>query len=265
MRRFSLVFVVTCFLAFIAEGCSEKLASEIELDLGGGAKMKLVLIPMGKFQMGSASGDSDEHPVHEVAISKSFYMGVTEVTQAQYQAVMGSNPSDSKEAQRPVENVSWNLAVRFCEKLSEKTRKKVRLPSEAAWEYACRAGSTTEFSFGDDVSLLGQYAWYKENSERRTHPVGLKKPNAWGLHDMHGNVYEWCLDHGHYDYSGAPDDGSAWTTGDADMRVLRGGSWLNSAKLCRAAHRPNDTLGDGAGYYGFRVVIRPSEGLKENE
>ncbi|MCX5656031.1 MAG: formylglycine-generating enzyme family protein [Planctomycetota bacterium] len=218
----------------------------LTLDLGGGATMKLVLIPAGKFMMG------EEKDRHEVTLSKPFYVGVTEVTQAQYQAVMGTNPSNFKGATNPVETVSWNDATEFCKKLSEKTRQAVRLPTEAEWEYACRAGTATAFSFGDADSALGDYAWYSANSGS-THPVGQKKPNAWGLYDMHGNVWEWCADW-YADYpKGAATDPQGAASGS--QRVLRGGSWGSSADSCRAAgrngHDPDGRFNRG----GFRVVV----------
>ena len=191
--------------------------AELTLDLGGGVTMKLVLIRPGKFMM----GDGKDH--HEVTISKPFYMGVTEVTQAQYEAVMGTNPSHFKGATNPVEMVFWNDAAEFCKKLSQKTRQTCRLPTEAEWEYACRADTQTAFSFGEDPSALGDYAWWGRNSAKTTHPVGQKKPNAWGLYDMHGNVWEWCADwHGAY-----PKDPVTDPSGPATgrYRLLRGGSW----------------------------------------
>ena len=164
--------------------------------------MKLRLIPAGEFMMGSPgteSGREDDETQHRVSITKPFYLGVTEVTQEQYQKVMGTNPSYFKGPQNPVETVSWADAVEFCRKLSampaEKTAGHVyRLPTEAEWEYACRAGTTTAYSFGDDASRLGDYGWFGGNSDSKTHQVGEKKPNAWGLYDMHGGVYEWCQD-----------------------------------------------------------------------
>jgi formylglycine-generating enzyme required for sulfatase activity len=151
--------------------------------------MKLVWIAPGEFKMGSNDGEDFEKPLHTVKITKGFYMGAFEVTQGQYQQVMGTNPSYFKGANLPVEQVSWDDAVEFCKKLSQKEGKTYRLPTEAEWEYACRAGTTTKFSFGDDESQLGEYAWYGKNSGMKTHPVGKKKPNAWGLFDMHGNVW----------------------------------------------------------------------------
>jgi len=228
-------------LAFVcvAAGCSGSgsesaapspaASAELTLDLGGGVTMKMVLIPAGKFMMGSPDSEQgryeDEGPQHEVVITKPFYMGVTEVTQAQYEAVMGKNPSYYRGAANPVETVSWNDAVEFCKKLSEKTRQTVRLPTEAEWEYACRAGTQTAFSFGDDPSTLGDYAWWGKNSGETPHPVGQKKPNAWGLYDTHGNVWEWCADWwGEYP-KGPITDPSGPATASRGSRVLRGGSW----------------------------------------
>jgi len=213
--------------------------------------MKLVLIPADRFMMGDEEKDQ-----HEVTISKPFYMGVTEVIQAQYEAVMGTNPSIFKGATNPVEMVSWNDAAEFCKKLSEKTRQAVRLPAEAEWEYACRAGTATAFSFGDADSALGDYAWNGPNSGRTTHPVAQKKPNAWGLYDMHGNVWEWCADwYGDYPKVAVTDpQGSASGT----ERVLRGGAWYNAPVDCRSAYRGYDTPDDRDDRYGFRVVVSVS-------
>jgi formylglycine-generating enzyme required for sulfatase activity len=234
--------------------------STLMLDLGKGVTMKLVLIRPGKFMMGSPDSEqgraSDEGPQHEVTISKPFYIGVTEVTQAQYEAVMGTNPSANKGPTNPVENVSWDEAVEFCRRLSEKTRKIFSLPTEAEWEYACRAGTQTRFSFGDSGSVLGDYAWYTSNSGGKTHPVGLKKPNPWGLYDMHGNVLEWCADwYGSYS-SGPSTDPQGATSGND--RVIRGGSWRGDGPVyMRCARRLS---GDPkARYYshGFRCAMTP--------
>jgi len=220
---------------------------EITLDLGGGVTMKCVLIPAGTFMMGEGPKQ------HEVTISKPFYVGVTEVTQAQYEAVMGTNPSNFKDATNPVEMVSCNDATEFCKKLPEKTRQAVRLPTEAEWEYACRAGTATAFSFGDTDSALGDYAWYNANSGGTTHPVGQKKPNAWGLFDMHGNVWEWCADwYGDYP-GGAVTDPTGPASGG--QRVLRGGAWYYSPVHCRAAYRLGGTPGNQPQSSGFRVVV----------
>jgi formylglycine-generating enzyme required for sulfatase activity len=207
--------------------------------LGNAVTMKLALIPAGKFMMGSPDSEQgrdskegpqrvgNEGPQHEVVITKPFYMGATEVTQAQYEAVMGTNPSKFKGPMNPVEMVSWHEAVEFCRRLSEKTGKTFRLPTEAEWEYASRVGSKTRFSFGDSDSTLGDYAWYKSNSGGKTHLVGRKKPNAWGLYDMHGNVAEWCADwYGSYSSGSSTDPQGA---GSGRSRVVRGGAWFNVA------------------------------------
>ena len=222
--------------------------------------MEFKLIPAGKFIMGDASSEDNETP-HEVTLTKPFKLGVYEVTQEQYEKVMGVNPSKSKGANNPVENVSWEDAIEFCRKLSELPAEKeagnvYRLPTEAEWEYACRAGTTTKYSFGDDESELGDYAWYGVNSDQKTHPVGSKKPNAWGLYDMHGNVVEWCQDwYGDYP-SGSVTDPSGATSGS--YRVIRGGSWFFSAEGCRSASRYWGYPSDRSNLDGFRVSLSPS-------
>jgi formylglycine-generating enzyme required for sulfatase activity len=216
--------------------------SILTLDLGKGVTMKLVRIRPGKFMMGSPDSEQgrrgNEGPQHEVTISKLLYLGVTEVTQAQYEAVIGTNPSQFQGPTNPVENVTWNDATEFCRKLSEKTGKAFRLPTEAEREYACRAGSKTRFSFGDSEGALGDYAWHKGNSAGTSHPVGRKNPNAWGLYDMHGNVWEWCADwYGSYPSWPSTDPQGATSGGD---RVVRGGAWFESdyfrcaARVCHA-------------------------------
>ncbi len=240
---------------------------EISLDLGDGVSMKLVLIPPGKFTMGSPKdeiGDDkvrqNEGPQHDVTISKPFFMGVTEVTQGQYKAVMGRSPSEYKGVNRPAEMVSWDDAAEFCAKLTEKVGREVRLATEAEWEYACRAGSTGRYCFGDDEESLGDYAWVWANSGgygAGPHPVGSKKPNAWGLYDMHGNVFEWCSDwYGKTYYKEAkPVDPQGPKSGE--WRVARGGSWGLGQKECRCAERymyETDYRDSGL---GFRVVVDP--------
>ncbi|CCI23208.1 Serine/threonine protein kinase (fragment) [Microcystis aeruginosa PCC 9808] len=139
--------------------------------------------------------------------------------------------------------------------MSQITRKTYRLPTEAEWEYACRAGTTTRFYFGDNANQLGDYAWYGGNSQQTTHPVGQKRPNAWGLYDMSGNVWEWCEDNWHDNYIGAPTDGSAWLTNDNDYQIVRGGSWYDYPSFCRSAFRDDVNRRDGSGLsVGFRVV-----------
>jgi formylglycine-generating enzyme required for sulfatase activity len=226
--------------------------------------MKLALIPAGEFLMGcpdsDRSGVASEQPQHRVRITRSFYFGVYEVTQGEYQRVLGSNPSRFKgDARLPVETVSWQDAMTFCERLSalpaERSAGRVyRLPTEAEWEYACRAGSATIYSFGDSEWSLGKYAWYDSNSGRKTHPVGQKRPNAWGLYDMHGNVWEWCSDW--YDvsyYASSPEDDPTGSV-KAISRVLRGGSWLNFGRFCRSAFRYWFVPVRRNGVYGFRVA-----------
>jgi len=226
-------------------------------DLAGGVKMEFVLIRPGSFMMGSEKGgESDEKPVHKVTIAKPFYLGKYEVTQEQWQAVMGSTPSHFKGPENPVESVSWDDCREFLKKINEKfPAMGFRLPTEAEWEYACRAGSATEYCYGDGETGFGDYAWYGD-SGGTTHPVGEKKSNAWGLYDMHGNVAEWCLDWYHDSYNGAPWDGSAWELPAGSTRVVRGGHWYFTANGCRSASRfglDPGLRGNGLGF-GFRFV-----------
>jgi formylglycine-generating enzyme required for sulfatase activity len=231
----------------------------LSLDLGGGVKMELVWIPPGSFDMGSPDTEagrySDEGPVHRVTLTKGYWMGKYEVTQEQWQQVMGNNPSTFKGADLPVEQVSWNDCQAFLEKVNGRLQGglRARLPTEAEWEYACRAGTRTRFSAGDEDSVLGAVGWYGGNSGNQTHPVGQKRANAWGLHDMHANVWEWCQDwFGNYG-SGAATDPTGVSSGSA--RVLRGGSWSSVARYCRSAFRSRyDPSNTGSGI-GFRVVV----------
>jgi len=220
---------------------------------GNSIGMKFTLIPAGKFMMGSEEYDQEE-PVHRVKINKPFYIGTYPVTQREWKAVMGSNPSYFKGDDLPVESVSWNDVHGFIEKLNEvEGTDKYRLPSEAEWEYACRAGTITKYSFGNFKSKLGDYGWYDDNSGDETHPVGKKKPNPYGLYDMHGNVWEWVQDKWHSDYDGAPDDGSAWESGGGPYRIVRGGGCSSSAGVCRSANRNNLAPGNSYGL-GFRLL-----------
>ncbi|MCY3022169.1 MAG: SUMF1/EgtB/PvdO family nonheme iron enzyme [Planctomycetota bacterium] len=219
--------------------------------------------------------DADEKPAHEVTLTTPFYLGKWEVTQEQYAQVMGTNPSYFKGATLPVEQVSWDDAQEFCKKLSEKPAAvahfaKLRgnefgqqqsgkmlysLPTEAQWEFACRAGSATKYCFGDSDASLGDYAWYSANSASKTHPVGQKKPNAWGLYDMHGNVWEWVQDRysDKYYQESPPIDPKGPETGTG--RVLRGGCWVNDPDFCRAAHRGRYAPGYRYAYFGFRAAL----------
>jgi formylglycine-generating enzyme required for sulfatase activity len=212
-------------------------------------------IPAGTFLMGSEK----ERPVHPVTISRAFHMGRYPVTQAQWEAVMGGNPSQFKGADLPVEQVTADDCEAFIERLNAVGKGMFRLPTEAEWEYACRAGSTGKFCFGDDDRQLGDYGWYSTNSDGQTQPVGKKKPNAWGLHDMLGNVAEWCNDC--YSPTAYASAAAADPRGpeSANYRVLRGGSWRSGEKQCRAAARQGESPGFAdtcLGYeaYGFRCV-----------
>ena len=227
--------------------------------------MEFVLIPAGIFRMGSApgSGFGDEHPQHPVEITQPFYLQTTEVTQGQWQKVMGNNPSKFKNCSDdcPVEMVSWDDTQKFIKKLNDKEGTDTyRLPTEAEWEYAARAGTTTEFFFGDDARQLGEYAWYKDNS-MNTHPVGQKEPNPWGLYDIIGNVWEWVEDDWHNNYDGAPYDGSAWIVKTRGiLRVVRGGSWgggswEGGAHNCRSANRYYFVPVARTTYIGFRLAM----------
>ena len=233
--------------------------------------MKLVLIPKGTFQMGSPEserGREEWEPQHEVTISKNYYLGVTEVTQGQYEKVMGTNPSFFRKrdsSMYPVVWVSWEDAVEFCKKLSDLPEEKAagrvyRLPTEAEWEYACRAGSKTAYSFGEGSKSLGDYAWFDGNSNNQTHPVGEKKANAWGLYDMHGNVWDWCSDwYGDYP-EGAVTDPSG-PRKDLD-RAIRGGSWDFAAAYCRSACRLTYPPSGSSSTIGFRVALSVPEKQK---
>jgi formylglycine-generating enzyme required for sulfatase activity len=217
--------------------------------------MKLVLIQPGEFVMGSPvdeSGRDNGERQHPVRITRAFYMGVTEVTQRQWKAVMGGNPSRFIGDDLPVEQISANTAVEFCQRLSAKTGKPFRLPTEAEWEYACRAGSTGSYA---GTGRLEEMGWFQGNADGRTHPVAQKKPNDWGLFDMHGNVYEFCLDwYGEYPAGPATDPtGPAKSPGA--WRVLRGGAWTTLPQICRSAYRGKTPPDYRYSSYGLRCVM----------
>ncbi|MEB3309170.1 MAG: SUMF1/EgtB/PvdO family nonheme iron enzyme [Snowella sp.] len=220
---------------------------------------QMVDIPAGSFLMGSDENET-EQPMHEVYVN-AFQIGKYPVTQEQYRAIMDNNPSSFRDnPNNPVENVSWDDAKAFCQKLKELTGKDFRLPTEAEWEYACRAGTQTRYCFGDEENQLWKYAWYKENSDSKTHPVGQKKPNNWGLYDMHGNVLEWCEDACHESYAGKPDNlksngNTAWLNSDKSRRVLRGGSWKDYSGDCRSAVRCWILADIGIDSFGFRLIL----------
>jgi formylglycine-generating enzyme required for sulfatase activity len=287
-----------------SETNTNKLPKTYTEDLGNGVSLEMVLIPAGSFMMGTEDAEiaqlcqqyntdwfNNEKPRHEVSL-KAFYMGKYPVTQAQYEAVMGNNPSWFQNAEKaplskggwgdhPVEQVSWNDAKAFCQKLSQMTGKSYQLPSEAQWEYACRAESPrtgvplskgdiggsgevplfkgdiggSKWCFGDNESLLKDYAWYGANSSSQTHPVGEKKPNNWGLYDMHGNVWEWCEDDFVDSYENTPRDGTAHRQKPMIYIVLRGGSWDFNPNVCRSAFRSFNTRAFRSNSFGFRVIF----------
>jgi formylglycine-generating enzyme required for sulfatase activity len=232
---------------------------EISFDLGNGVKMEFVLIPAGSFVMGNDEGDAEERPAHKVTISKPFYMGKFKVTQQQWAAVMGKNPSHFQGAQNPVERVCWEDCQALLKKLNEKLAASdvtFSLPTEAEWEYACHAGSNSQYAFGDSDAMLADYGWFEGNADGRTHPVGEKKPNAWGLYDMQGNVWEWCADwyDGDYYKTSPAVDPSGPASGAS--RVLRGGSWGDPAPYCRASYRYCLPPWFCVYSYGVRLICR---------
>ncbi len=225
----------------------------------------MVVVPAGQFMMGAAPTERDrapgEGPQHEVTIAKPFALSKTEVTFEQWDVCVAAGAcretTDNSwgRGDRPVINVSWDDAKQYAAWLSRATGKAYRLPSEAEWEYAARAGTQTRFSFGDDDSQLGQYAWYFGNSGRKTQPVGGKTANAFGLQDMHGNVFEWVEDPWHDDYQGAPSDGSVWPKDRIPTRrVVRGGSWYYDSKGLRSASRAGPPANLRDGNVGFRLA-----------
>ncbi len=221
-------------------------------DLGNGIKLDMVLIPEGEFIMGAPESEEfsrdSERLQHKVTVP-TFFMGRYPVTQQQWQAIMGENPSRFGGDKLPVERVSWNKAKEFCNALSEKTSRTYRLPSEAEWEYACRAGTTTPYHFGETITKdLANY------SSDKTTPVGNFPANDFGLYDMHGNIWEWCEDTWDDNYQNVPSDGSAWVERKSSYKVLRGGSWSFDPSNCRSASRNNGLPELDYNSFGFRVV-----------
>jgi PelA/Pel-15E family pectate lyase len=286
-RRGSALFLILVVCAFAGPmRCAAESIDNttVTLILPGEVKLEMVRIPAGSFQMGSSKKErgrsSDEGPAHKVTINYDFYIGKYEVTQAQWKAITGTNPvyrcgiGDNY----PVSHISWNQCQAFMNKLNQFGKGIFRLPSEAEWEYACRAGKRERFYFGDSLEagdicedcgagkmpgMRSDYMWYCGNNSRwgdpdfGAKPVGRKRPNAFGLYDMHGNVWEWCLDEYHFNYKGAPKDGSAWQTKAGTPRVLRGGAWDYHAKNCRSAVRCGYSPGKGYTFHGLRLVWFP--------
>ena len=241
-------------------------------DWGHGVNLELTHIPGGKFRMGSPEGEGSEleKPQHEVTVQP-FFMSKYPITQAQWRAIaslprvkqnLKLYPSHFTGYDRPVEFVAWDEAVEFCQRLSREVEKEYRLPSEAEWEYACRSGTKTSFYFGEKITEeLANYrvseTYVKETKREdreKTTPVGSFPPNAFGLYDMHGNVWEWCGDDWQKNYRGAPTDGSAWLSRQNNLKVLRGGSWYNSPHLCRSAYRFSIDRSRCSSGIGFRIV-----------
>ena len=229
----------------------------LNIELSDEVSFELILVEGGRFMMGSEDGDKYERPVYEVNVP-TFYMGKYPVRQQVWELIMKNNPADFKGANRPVENVSWNDAKAFIQKLNQHPEMPytARLPSEAEWEYAARGGIYSQgflYSGSDDLEQVG---WYKNNSDRATKEVGFLLPNEIGLYDMSGNVYEWCEDQWHSNYEGAPDDGSAWLGREKGAdRVVRGGRWIRYAWYCRVSfrfHRPPDNR---LNFVGFRLSV----------
>jgi formylglycine-generating enzyme required for sulfatase activity len=289
----SIVFVpIVILMVVLQSGCNNQVnfLPDVPGDqpnvLTNSIGMKLVLIPKGTFMMGSPpdeKGSQKDERRHEVTISRDYHLGMHEVTQAQYKKIMGKNPSnfqgdavaerhpetnrvvkDVDSANHPVEQVSWEDAVEFCQRLSalpeeKKAGRVYRLPSEAEWEYACRAGTKTAYSFGSDEKSLVNFGWCGPNSKGMTHAVGLKKANAWGLYDMHGNVWEWCADwYGEYPKGSATDPRGPEAGVAGVGRVARGGSWFGDAVRCRSALRNGFDPSFRFNFLGFRVALSSS-------
>lgn len=257
-----------CLLAF---ACPTALAAEPdELALLKTFRAEFIELTPGigpfpkQFEMGRTGGDATEQPRHSVTFAQPFAIARYEVPQNLWAAVMGRNPSRWKGPRNSAEMLSYDEAIDFCRKITERLRAAmligprqiVRLPSEAEWEYAARAGTTTLYSFGDDVAQLDDHAWSTRNAKGNDPPVGAKKPNPWNLYDVHGYLWEWCADPWHQTYQGAPSDGSAWTGGgDADKRVLRGGSWKDQAERLTSSHRRAAPRGLKDDAVGLRCVL----------
>jgi formylglycine-generating enzyme required for sulfatase activity len=265
-------------MVFAVSGCSTEpvldrpVNTQASKEITNSIGMKLTLIPKGKFMMGSPKNEQGRYESeveHDVDLTKDFFLGITEVTQAQYQKVMGLNPSyfqgdkvQGDSSNHPVEQVAWEDAVLFCERLSDLAEEKkagrvYRLPTESEWEYACRAGGKTAYNSGNSPSSLSDYAWFQENSDGQTHDVGKKRPNAWGLYDMHGSVWEWCSDW----YGTYPKGSVSNPVGPKEgaSHVGRSGSWDDAARVCRSAVRRWSFPSGRDSINGFRVAMSSPE------
>ena len=274
---------LTVLLLVALTSCGEKSKSESPR-APGGAKTKggveMVLIPGGTFTMGSERNEEGDEPAHKVTVS-AFYIDTHEVTQAEYERLMGKNPSLWKDPRNPVEQIRWGQAAAYCNARSreeglrpayeEKTwacdfaTDGYRLPTEAEWEFACRAGTTARYFFGNDAARLGDYAWFRDNCMRTPQTVGTRRLNPWGLHDLYGNVWEWCHDYYAENYYNWSPERDPRGPEKGDTRVIRGGAWSSKATQCRSAYRDQEYpqftdvcfAADRAGLIGFRCV-RPS-------
>jgi formylglycine-generating enzyme required for sulfatase activity len=278
MRHYILVALLLFSIIAMFASCSRKAPDEpsseskIESEMKTESGINMVLLRGGTFIMGDKS--EIDSPLHEVAVS-AFYIDTHLVTQEQYEKLMGENPSRWKADKNPVEQMRWSDAVKYCNARSKAeglepcydldtwkcnfAANGYRLPTEAEWEYACRSGTTTAYSFGDDASKLKAYAWYEDNSGEKPRPVGQKPPNPWGLFDMHGNVWEWCNDFYKVDYYQESPKENPRGPETGETKVLRGGAWKFSAESCRSAYRYNENPGYadvcfGYDIYGFRCV-----------
>ena len=267
-RGFQVTFVLAMLGAAQWVAGNRPLEGQASVEQGS-LNLSVTCVPPGSFQMGSTSGDRDERPVHTVTLSQGFCLGTFEVTQRQWGAVMGNTVADQLEQARrdggpdwdlrgvgpnhPMYLVSWNEVHQFLTRLNARDPEfAYRLPTEAEWEYAARAGATSEYHFGNDTTELAEYAWYLGSADYRTHPVGQRRPNAWGLHDMHGNVWEWVQDRCRSYSRRAMVDPTG--PGSGVDRSMRGGSWGNPARSQRAAHRTCNSPASRSRGLGFRLV-----------
>jgi eukaryotic-like serine/threonine-protein kinase len=264
---FSTVILDRCGTVVQSLSCQ---AQQVEERLNGGVNLDLVYIPGGSYQMGSRheGGYEDERPIHPVFLQP-FWLGKQPITQAQWQAVMGRLPDCRfPGSHQPVENICWKEGTAFCKRLSQQTGRQYSLPSEAQWEYACRAGTVTPFNLGetittDYVNYVGDHTYRDEPPgiyRHKTSLAGTFHPNPWGLYDMHGNVWEFCIDNWFPDYTGAPIDGSTrlfgyHSSGETKFRIARGGSWHETPNHCRSAMRLRIADDERLEYYGFRVLL----------